>query len=90
MSVVYYGTTFNLQSLSGNLFVNNALMGLVEIPGNLMVYLFVSLYNRPVSSGAIMISCGFFCLGAALLNTGKPVYFWVLFNYWKKAFVGCF
>ena len=70
MAFVYYGISLSVQALSGNLFLNNTLMGLIEIPGYALAYLTVKYISRPLSHGGLMILSGVFCMAGALLSTG--------------------
>ena len=70
MALVYYGISLSVQALSGNLYINNTLMGFVEVPGLIVAFLAVKYLSRPRSHGGLMILSGIFCLGAALLNEG--------------------
>ena len=69
--LIYYGMSLNVQSLAGNLYLNNALMGLVDVPGLLTAYLGAKYFSRPLWHGLTLISCAGFCLIAALLSNGK-------------------
>ena len=62
----------NVHALAGNIYLNNTLMGLVEIPGLILMYFGVKYLNRPVCHGGSVILCAIFCLAAALLQEGKP------------------
>ena len=64
----------NVESLAGNVYLNNALMGFVEIPGLVMAYLAVKHFSRPISHGATAILSAVFCLAATLLDEGRLGY----------------
>lgn len=70
MALVYFGIAFNLQALSGNLFVNNALMGAMDVPGLIAMLFILPKLNRPLAGGILNIACGIFCIIAAFLVTG--------------------
>lgn len=44
VSLVYYGLSFNVDDLAGNVYLNFALSGLVEIPAYLMATILVNKY----------------------------------------------
>ena len=80
VALVYYGISLSVQALSGDLYINNMLMGFVEVPGLFGAFLAVRYLSRPMSHGGLMILSGVFCLGAALLNEGKVNFLTKLFN----------
>ena len=71
MALAYYGISLSVQALSGNLYVNNTVMGLVELPGYVLAYLAVKYINRPLSHGGFMVLSGIFILAGAFLSTGE-------------------
>ena len=71
MAMAYYGISLSVQALSGNLYVNNTIMGLVEIPGYALAYLAVKYMSRPLAHGGFMLLSGIFILAGAFLSTGE-------------------
>ena len=42
VSMIFYGLTFNVGSLAGNIYINGILMSLTEIPGNCFIFFIVN------------------------------------------------
>jgi len=69
--MAYFGISLSVQALSGNLYMNSTMMGLVEIPGYALAYLAVKYAGRPLSHGGFMLLSGAFILSGAFLSTGE-------------------
>ncbi|XP_054838654.1 solute carrier family 22 member 15-like isoform X3 [Eublepharis macularius] len=74
-SLVYYGLTLNAGELGGNLYLNVALYGLVEIPAFPLCMFFIEKpwSGRRKSTTAFLIFAGFACIFTIFLpeNTGE-------------------
>lgn len=62
VTIGYYGTTFGVSILKGNLFLNNSLSGLVEIPAYIIVILLVSKFSRKKIIFPCYLCTAIFCL----------------------------
>ena len=71
VALAYYGISLSVQTLSGNLYLNNTLMGFVEAPGLILSYLAVKYMSRPLSHGGFMLLSGIFIMVAALVSQSK-------------------
>lgn len=59
----FFGVTWNVASLSGNLYVNVALMGLADLPGFLVVIGVAQKYGRrPVVIGLLVLASASFLM----------------------------
>lgn len=71
-SSVYYGTSLNVGSLSGDRYVNFFLSGLVEIPALLFVVFFNNRIGRRWTLSLLMMLAGISCFAILFLDiTGK-------------------
>ena len=61
-SLVYWGISFNIGDLSGNLYVNVIISGAVEIPANVMPFILVHYIGRKKTQVFSLSAAGLFCL----------------------------
>ena len=64
-NIVYYGLSYNTGSLSGNLFINTAISGAVEIPANLLAIYLLTRAGRKYTQAVSLILAGmanFICI----------------------------
>ena len=66
-SAVYYGTSFNLKSLSGNMYLNFFLLGLAEIPAVIFVVVVNNKFGRKKTVSFLMLVAGLSCFVIVLL-----------------------
>ncbi|GAB0092693.1 organic cation transporter protein [Sergentomyia squamirostris] len=59
---VYYGLSLNSTSLSGNKYLNYALVCLIEIPGYTLAWIAMNKVGRRWSLGVSLLLCGFTCI----------------------------
>lgn len=59
---VYYGLSINSTSLSGNKYINFALVSLIEIPGYTISWICIEKLGRRISLVASLLVCGVSCL----------------------------
>ena len=64
--LVYYGLSYNVDSLSGNLYTNNAINGFVELIAYVLVLFLLDITGRRILLGGLMIFGGLACLGAMI------------------------
>ena len=57
-NIVYYGLSYNTGSLSGNLFINTAISGAVEIPANLLAMYLLTKAGRKYTQAVSLIMAG--------------------------------
>ena len=67
-TLVYYGLSFNVDALSGNLYVNNAINGLVELLSYIMCILLMDILGRKTMTSGLMIIGGIVCLASMTLR----------------------
>uniref|UniRef100_A0A493TT03 Major facilitator superfamily (MFS) profile domain-containing protein n=1 Tax=Anas platyrhynchos platyrhynchos TaxID=8840 RepID=A0A493TT03_ANAPP len=74
-SLVYYGLTLNAGELGGNLYLNVALYGLVEVPAFPLCMFFIEKSGRRKTMMCFLIFAGFACMFTMFLpkNSGKYV-----------------
>ncbi|XP_022106852.1 solute carrier family 22 member 15-like isoform X2 [Acanthaster planci] len=69
--LAYYGLTFGASSLGGNMYVNFALSGIVEIPATLLsTYALNRIGRRPTMASSLFIA-GLACLGVMTLQKSE-------------------
>jgi OCT family organic cation transporter-like MFS transporter 4/5 len=66
---VYYGISFNIGEFGGDLFVNFALAGLVEVPSYLFTIYAFDYVGRRTLTAILMLFGGVSCLGIILSKT---------------------
>ena len=66
-TLVYYGLSFNVQSLAGDLYVNNAINGAVELLAYILCCVLLNILGRRLMLSGMMIGGGVACIGAMLL-----------------------
>uniref|UniRef100_H2ZBB2 Major facilitator superfamily (MFS) profile domain-containing protein n=1 Tax=Ciona savignyi TaxID=51511 RepID=H2ZBB2_CIOSA len=71
--IVYFGISLSVDTLSGNIFINCFLMGLIEIPGLIAAFMGVKYCSRSYAHSGFMFLSGFACLLAALLKNVHPI-----------------
>ncbi|XP_038050994.1 solute carrier family 22 member 15-like isoform X2 [Patiria miniata] len=65
--LAYYGLTFGASSLGGNIYLNFALSGIVEVPAGLLsIFVLNCIGRRPTIAGSLFV-VGFACLGVMAL-----------------------
>jgi len=67
---VYFGLTFNIGDLGGDVFVNFAVSGLLEIPAYGAAIFILARYGRRLPYGLSLILSGLFLLSVALVPRG--------------------
>lgn len=67
---VYYGLSLNSTNLSGNKFLNFALVCLIEIPGYSLAWICMNKIGRRWSLAASLLLCGVTCLAGAFVTEG--------------------
>ena len=68
-TLVYYGLSFNVDSLAGNKYVNNVINGAVELLAYILVIFLQNVeYGRKLMLGGLMIIGGAVCIASMLLN----------------------
>jgi len=88
VTMCYYGLTFSLSNLAGNIYVNYQMMVFIEVPGLLFgMYLMDKGGRRLTVSGSMLLS-GIACLAAGLSPADPGVYRTVLFLV-GKLFISC-
>ncbi|XP_078577086.1 organic cation transporter protein-like [Branchiostoma floridae x Branchiostoma japonicum] len=63
-TLVYYGISLNLSALSGNIYLNFAISGLVEIPANLIAILLLNKFGRRWPLCLMLLAGGVACITA--------------------------
>lgn len=61
----YYGLTFGVENLSGNLFLNHFLSGLIEFPAYFVSYIFIRKFSRKYTT-----AIAYFCVAFLLFMLG--------------------
>lgn len=72
VSLVYFGLALNSENLNGNLYLNFALSGIVEIPAYFLVIFLVDRFGRRRLFCFLMIICGLSCLSTIFSIKYKP------------------
>jgi len=67
---LYFGLTFNIGDLGGDVFLNFAISGLLEIPAYGLAMIVLLKYGRRVPYGSALILSGMFLLAISLVPTG--------------------
>ena len=67
-TLVYYGLSFNVDSLAGNLYVNNVINGAVELLAYIMCIALLDRLGRKLMLGGLMIGGGAICIASMLLT----------------------
>ncbi|XP_038116543.1 solute carrier family 22 member 21 isoform X3 [Culex quinquefasciatus] len=73
MNLVYYGLVLNMNSFGGNIYLNSALAGLVEIPAIALAMYIINRTGKKWLFCATFFACSLACLCAAVVE-GKPEY----------------
>lgn len=68
---VYYGLSLNSTSLSGNKYLNFALVCLIEIPGYSLAWVAMNKIGRRMSLAGSLFLCGVTCIAGAFVTDGK-------------------
>ncbi|XP_019622568.1 PREDICTED: organic cation transporter protein-like [Branchiostoma belcheri] len=63
-TLVYYGISLNLSALSGNVYLNFAISGLIEIPANLLPIFLLNKFGRRWPLCALLLAGGVACIVA--------------------------
>uniref|UniRef100_H2ZB67 Major facilitator superfamily (MFS) profile domain-containing protein n=1 Tax=Ciona savignyi TaxID=51511 RepID=H2ZB67_CIOSA len=69
---IYFGISLSVDTLSGDIFINCFLMGLIEIPGLIAAFMGVKYCSRSYAHSGFMFISGFACLLAALFKNVYP------------------
>ena len=75
--MVYYGLSFNVAALSGNLYVNNVINGAVELVAYILCVFLLDILGRRLMLSGLMITGGAVCIISMVLrefatdDTGK-------------------
>ncbi|EDX06893.1 GD25780 [Drosophila simulans] len=69
-AIVYYGLSLNATSLSGNKYLNFALVCLVEIPGYSLAWLFLRRFGRRVALSGSLLLCSITCVASGFVTLG--------------------
>uniref|UniRef100_H2ZB68 Major facilitator superfamily (MFS) profile domain-containing protein n=1 Tax=Ciona savignyi TaxID=51511 RepID=H2ZB68_CIOSA len=72
IAIVYFGISLSVDTLSGDIFINCFLMGLIEIPGLIAAFMGVKYCSRSYAHSGFMFISGFACLLAALFKNVYP------------------
>ena len=67
-TLVYYGLSFNVDSLAGSLYVNNVINGAVELLAYILIIFLLDVLGRKLMLGGLMIIGGAVCIASMLLN----------------------
>ena len=70
--MVYYGLAYGVADLPGNLYVNNAISGAVELAGYISCIIFLDIIGRKWMTSGLMVFGGMSCFGSMLLNAYGP------------------
>ncbi|XP_065082865.1 organic cation transporter protein isoform X1 [Ochlerotatus camptorhynchus] len=73
MNLVYYGLVLNMNSFGGNIYLNSALAGLVEIPAIALAMYIINRTGKKWLFCATFFACALACLCAAVVE-GKEDY----------------
>ena len=77
--MVYYGVSLGLDSFSGDVFINNMLLGIVEIPAYLGMVPLLALGRRPSLTGTLVLA-GVSLILVGVIPWGDGWYFAVLLH----------
>uniref|UniRef100_A0A1B0GFG9 Major facilitator superfamily (MFS) profile domain-containing protein n=1 Tax=Glossina morsitans morsitans TaxID=37546 RepID=A0A1B0GFG9_GLOMM len=69
-AVVYYGLSLNSTSLSGNKYLNFALVCLIEIPGYTLAWISLNKFGRRLSLSGSMLLCAITCVVGGYITQG--------------------
>ncbi|KAI8037635.1 organic cation transporter protein isoform X2 [Drosophila gunungcola] len=69
-AIVYYGLSLNATSLSGNKYLNFALVCLVEIPGYSLAWLFLRRLGRRLALSGSLLLCSITCVASGFVTLG--------------------
>ncbi|XP_039228741.1 organic cation transporter protein isoform X4 [Drosophila yakuba] len=69
-AIVYYGLSLNATSLSGNKYLNFALVCLVEIPGYSLAWLFLRRFGRRMALSGSLLLCSITCVASGFVTLG--------------------
>ncbi|XP_016943475.3 organic cation transporter protein isoform X1 [Drosophila suzukii] len=70
-AIVYYGLSLNATSLSGNKYLNFALVCLVEIPGYSLAWLFLRKLGRRLALSGSLLLCSITCVGSGFVTLAQ-------------------
>ena len=74
-SLVFYGVSYGVEGLGGNLYVNFAISGLIEIPAYFLCIIIAKYSGRRLSISSTMILGGVACLILSAISEGEYNYF---------------
>ncbi|KAH8372838.1 hypothetical protein KR009_006112, partial [Drosophila setifemur] len=69
-AIVYYGLSLNATSLSGDKYLNFALVCLVEIPGYSLAWLFLRRLGRRLALSGSLLLCSITCVASGFVTMG--------------------
>ncbi|XP_039228739.1 organic cation transporter protein isoform X2 [Drosophila yakuba] len=70
-AIVYYGLSLNATSLSGNKYLNFALVCLVEIPGYSLAWLFLRRFGRRMALSGSLLLCSITCVASGFVTLAQ-------------------
>ncbi|XP_017040796.1 LOW QUALITY PROTEIN: organic cation transporter protein [Drosophila ficusphila] len=70
-AIVYYGLSLNATSLSGNKYLNFALVCLVEIPGYSIAWLFLRRLGRRLALSGSLLLCSITCVSSGFVTLAQ-------------------
>ncbi|XP_016988873.2 organic cation transporter protein isoform X5 [Drosophila rhopaloa] len=70
-AIVYYGLSLNATSLSGNKYLNFALVCLVEIPGYSLAWLFLRRLGRRLALSGSLLLCSITCVASGFVTLAQ-------------------
>ena len=73
--LIYYGISLNVGNLAGNIYLNNFLSGLVEIPSHIVGQLSVDWFGRRTTLMSLMSLSGFGVLISGFLKGNARIFF---------------
>ena len=79
ITMIYYGLSMNAASLSGDIFLNFALLSLAEIPGYTLSFLGMTYIGRRISLASSLFIGGISCLISSLLPSSMPTVHTIFF-----------
>ena len=79
ITMIYYGLSMNAASLAGDVFVNFALLSLMEIPGYTLSYVGMTYLGRRITLASSLLIGGVSCLLSSLLPPSYATIHTVLF-----------
>ncbi|KAM7345221.1 organic cation transporter protein isoform 2-T5 [Cochliomyia hominivorax] len=70
-AVVYYGLSLNSTNLSGNKYLNFALVCLIEIPGYTLAWISLNKFGRRLSLTGSLLLCALTCVAGGYITQGS-------------------